>query len=233
MSWRKAIVQTQDPDGMRVQLLGPEDGWTAWCPVAVPWPGVCWLPSVGSQVAVLLDEQGEAGVVLGALYSDREPPPPGQAAGRVHLEFQDGSSVTFDPEKGLSVASQGGCEVAAIGPVTVSSQDRATVSAPEVILDALEVCRVTASGPVVIDAHGPCTVQSAESVDVTSPVVAVTATESLGLTAPAIALNGPLQVTGVASFSANVSVGGNLAVVGTNPAHHTHPVSGTVAQVVP
>lgn len=37
-----------------------------------------WLPDVGEQVVVLLDENGEGGIILGAVYSsvDLSPPPP-------------------------------------------------------------------------------------------------------------------------------------------------------------
>ncbi|WP_171847160.1 phage baseplate assembly protein V [Enterobacter chengduensis] len=34
-----------------------------------------WLPDVGEQVKVLLDENGEDGVILGAVYSDVDKPP--------------------------------------------------------------------------------------------------------------------------------------------------------------
>ncbi len=237
--WCRAIVQATDPGGMRVQVVGPEDGWTAWCSVTVPWPGVCWLPPVGAQVAVLLDELGESGVVLGSLYSQRDPAPPGQADGRLHVAFPDGSTVEFDSASGLRVAAQGGCEVAAVGPVRVNSSDRVTVSAPELAISATESCRIEASGPVTVLAHGACEVRGAERVTVEAPAVSVTAVASLDLSAPAITLRGtvsiqgPVNVQGIASFSANVSVGGNLAVVGTTPAHHTHPVSGGVAQAVP
>ena len=33
-----------------------------------------WLPDVGEQVKVLLDENGEDGVILGAVYSDVDKP---------------------------------------------------------------------------------------------------------------------------------------------------------------
>lgn len=34
-----------------------------------------WLPDVGEQVEVLLDANGEDGVILGAVYSDVDKPP--------------------------------------------------------------------------------------------------------------------------------------------------------------
>lgn len=53
------------------------------------------LPSVGAQVAVLLDEHGDSGCVIGALYSDADPAP---AAG-VDIRrwtMKDGTKLEYD-----------------------------------------------------------------------------------------------------------------------------------------
>jgi phage baseplate assembly protein V len=53
------------------------------------------LPDVGEAVAVLLDDKGEAGCVLGAYYDDtNKPPSPNKDARRV--TFSDGSIVEYD-----------------------------------------------------------------------------------------------------------------------------------------
>jgi phage baseplate assembly protein V len=53
------------------------------------------LPKVGNQVAVLLDETGDAGCVLGAVYSSVDPPPATSPAKRV-MTFADGCRIEYD-----------------------------------------------------------------------------------------------------------------------------------------
>ncbi|WP_171182357.1 phage baseplate assembly protein V [Ruegeria sp. HKCCD8929] len=52
-------------------------------------------PKPGSQVVCQLDANREAGVVLGALYSDADPAPSGDE-GTVHFEMPDGSTVIWE-----------------------------------------------------------------------------------------------------------------------------------------
>lgn len=52
-------------------------------------------PKPGSQVVCQMDANREAGVVLGALYSDADPAPAGDE-GTVHFEMPDGSTVIWE-----------------------------------------------------------------------------------------------------------------------------------------
>ena len=52
-------------------------------------------PKSGSQVVCLMDANREAGVVLGAVYSDADPAPVGNE-GTVHFEMPDGSTVIWE-----------------------------------------------------------------------------------------------------------------------------------------
>lgn len=58
------------------------------------------LPDLEEHVAVALDENGEDGVVLGAVYSEPEPPPV-TSGDKAHVTFEDGSSVEFDRASGV------------------------------------------------------------------------------------------------------------------------------------
>lgn len=53
------------------------------------------LPDLRSQVLCALDEDGEAIAVLGAVYSEADPPPVA-SADKVHVVFTDGTSVEYD-----------------------------------------------------------------------------------------------------------------------------------------
>jgi len=53
------------------------------------------LPDLGETVAVMLDEGGESGCILGAIYTGaNKPPHPGTAVRRV--DFGDGTAVAYD-----------------------------------------------------------------------------------------------------------------------------------------
>lgn len=54
------------------------------------------LPDLDEHVAVLLDARGEAGVVLGSLYSARDAAPVTGGADRHHVCYKDGTTIDYD-----------------------------------------------------------------------------------------------------------------------------------------
>lgn len=54
-----------------------------------------WLPDIGEQVEVLLDENGEDGVVLGAVYSSVDVPPVASLDKR-YVQFSDQAMFEYD-----------------------------------------------------------------------------------------------------------------------------------------
>jgi len=69
-----------------------------WLPVVVPKAQndkAYWLPDIGEQVVCLMDERDEAGVVLGAIYSQVDATPV-QSADKCHLGFKDGTAIEYD-----------------------------------------------------------------------------------------------------------------------------------------
>ena len=57
-----------------------------------------WLPDVGEQVEVLLDANGEDGVILGAVYSDVDKPPFSDKNIR-GTRFADGAEYIYNRKK--------------------------------------------------------------------------------------------------------------------------------------
>lgn len=53
------------------------------------------LPDLGEHVAVLLDNNGDDGVVLGAVYSAADAPPVATGDKR-HIRFADGTTIEYD-----------------------------------------------------------------------------------------------------------------------------------------
>jgi phage baseplate assembly protein gpV len=97
---RLGIVQKQDPSMGRVRVTFSEfdQMLSYWLPVVVPKTQndkAYWLPDIGEQVVCLMDEHDEAGVVLGAIYSQVDTTPV-QSADKFHLGFKDGTSIEYD-----------------------------------------------------------------------------------------------------------------------------------------
>ena len=83
---------------VRVRLPDLDDLETYWLPVLVARTHrdrFEHLPDVGDHVALLLDPHGEEGVVLGALYSARDPSP-GGSPDITRASFADGTTVEYD-----------------------------------------------------------------------------------------------------------------------------------------
>lgn len=82
---RFAVVTSVDPNAATVRVtLQPENVLTGWLPVLSPWTGAGWglvcLPTPGDQVFVIGQESDpENGVVIGAAFSRKHPPPPAPA----------------------------------------------------------------------------------------------------------------------------------------------------------
>ncbi|TXF11937.1 phage baseplate assembly protein V [Pelomicrobium methylotrophicum] len=119
---------------VRVRLPDLDDLETAWLPVLTlrtHRDRVTHLPDVGEHVAVLLDPNGEDGVVLGAIFSARDPAP-GSGPDITAARFADGTVVEYDrASHRLLLSVRGPVQIVADGPVTVT--------APSVTLDSPQV----------------------------------------------------------------------------------------------
>ncbi len=241
MNWARGIIsRVEDAAPFRVKVWLPEDGIeSAWLPVLHPatlGPRV-WMPlRAGSQVALLLDEHGEDGLVLGACYGTADPPPVANPAA-LHLELPDGGSVSWDPEtSAIAVAGMGDVTLSAAGRIAARGlQGLSFVGAGPVDLQALEDMTVKASGRLTLEAYDgvrvnaydACEVVAAVSVLVQAASIALDASAAVTVAAPQTTFKGAVKVLG------NLEATGDLMVAGRTPAHHTHPVSGSTAAEVP
>jgi phage baseplate assembly protein gpV len=97
---RLGIVKDQDPSlgRLRVAFSEFDQMLSYWLPVVVAKTQndkAYWLPDIGEQVVCLMDERDEAGVVLGAIYSQADTTPV-QSADKFHLGFKDGTAMEYD-----------------------------------------------------------------------------------------------------------------------------------------
>lgn len=102
------------------------------------------LPDIGEHVACLFSGQGfEAGVVLGAGYSKKDPCP-GRPAHVFFRKFEDGTELEYDREahtltakvKGrAAIQTTGDIQAEAEGEITVNAGTRIILAAPEIWLN--------------------------------------------------------------------------------------------------
>ncbi len=98
--YKTGIVQEVNDSLVVARVLLPDEDnmVTWWLQIMQPktfGDQYLWLPDVGQEVAVMMDEQFEAGIVIGSFYSEKNPPPK-SGAGIFHVTFKDGAVIEYD-----------------------------------------------------------------------------------------------------------------------------------------
>lgn len=119
---------------VRVRLPECDNLRTAWLPVLqrnTQNNKDYWLPDIGEQVEVLLDDNGEDGLVLGAIYSAADVPMLADKDTRA-VTFADGAHIEYD-RRTHTLTINGGVQHIAIssGVDVVVNAQRVTINAPE------------------------------------------------------------------------------------------------------
>lgn len=185
----KGKAKVQFPTAVETEVEGQVGMESAWLPVMVQWSlgaREFVMPTIGEQVVCLMDDRCEWGVILGAVYSDADPPPDVPAKAW-HRTFPDGTILQYDPEAHELLAHVvGTATLEATGDVmvhsdadaTVQAGGTATVQAPTITLDGA----VTVTG--TLDVGGDATFQSTIDAtgEITSGTVALTAHVHSGVT---------------------------------------------------
>ncbi|TBV10267.1 phage baseplate assembly protein V [Stutzerimonas kirkiae] len=93
------------------------------------------LPELGEQVAVLLDDDGVGGVVLGGVYSTANPPPVVDDDKEV-VRFSDGTEVSYDrTSSALDVQCVGSVRMVAAKTIALQAGESITLTAPRIDLN--------------------------------------------------------------------------------------------------
>lgn len=104
------VAQNAPAATVRVQFPDRDNIASYWLPVIVPKSQedkFYWLPDIGEQVVVLMDEHDESGAVVGAIYSAPDPPPGGMNPDKFHVTFKDGTVVEYDRVQHMLLVSLG------------------------------------------------------------------------------------------------------------------------------
>lgn len=124
MSHRIGIVTQLDPARAKAKVRFPDhddvESW--WLPVLQQKTlsdRSYWMPDVDSQVICNMDDGEEAGVILGAIYSDADPPPASDANVQTTI-YSDGAQVGYDKNSGTwTVNLPGGAARVTVGGVVL------------------------------------------------------------------------------------------------------------------
>lgn len=198
-----------------------------------------WLPDPGEQVEVLLDSNGEDGVVLGAVYSTVDTPPLASRDKR-YVQFSDGAAFEYD-RKLHQLTINGGIE-----KIVIEVKDSTNLTSPLVEVNAQRVCVTSDTVSVkATDVSVEASTVGVKAMDV-SVESARTGIKALEVTvdAPLSTFTGDVTVmkkltwlggmagsggsgnsaiiTGNVNVLGNVSASGKLIDSGGNSNHHSH-----------
>ncbi|MCD4501078.1 phage baseplate assembly protein V [Chromobacterium vaccinii] len=127
-------VSASKPGFARVRLPDMDNMRTMWLPIAYPKTQddqACWTYDNGEQVAVLLDAHGEDGVILGAIYSEADPPPTA-SRDTFLVRFKDGALLEYDrASHTLTVSGVQKVVVQASADIQLQAGGKVTVDAPD------------------------------------------------------------------------------------------------------
>lgn len=196
-AYRHGIVSEIDParGRARVQFQDYDGMFSYWLQVLKRNTGrdkSYSMPDVGEYVVCLLDDRAEEGCILGAVYSAPEPPPV-DTEDKTHTTFADGTVIEYDrADHKLYINNVGEIEIIAVGPVKITTQaaaqitaeaeatlhsaERVAIAAPLIEMDGVLTLRAGSSGwDATISAQRRIALSSGTEVTVQSPQVTVQA----------------------------------------------------------
>ncbi len=168
--YRRGVVSAVDVDAHRVRVKFPSKGdvESPWLDVLVPdvLDDKCFsLPSLGAQVAVMLDESEAEGCVVGAIYSQVDAPSTPKNADVRHWTMKDGAKLAYDREAHkltISLPSGSAVEITAdvfkvVGDVEVGSAAAllARADKTDARIDAMQQNIDTHFHPAALGPTGP------------------------------------------------------------------------------
>ncbi|HTU55736.1 MAG TPA: phage baseplate assembly protein V [Acetobacteraceae bacterium] len=110
--FRTGLITAQNVTSGQVRVQFPDrDGVVSyWLPVIVPKTQndkFFFMPDIGEQVVVLMDEHDEYGAVVGAIPSTVDAPPPGMTSDKFYAVFKDGTVIAYDRATHVLTAALG------------------------------------------------------------------------------------------------------------------------------
>lgn len=166
----------------------------------------------GSLVAVLMDDHLEDGVILGAIYSAKNPPE--QVENTIaKFKARDGGFISYNTANGeLLIETKGLTQIKAAGDIQIETAGN---------------LKAEVAANATLNAQGSATITAAASVSVNAPKIVLNAAsvEITGI----LAVNGKGRggaktgsITGDIHVDGSITASGNILAGGSNSNHHSH-----------
>jgi len=132
MTYKRGIVREVDAKTARarVEFEDADNMSSFWLSVNMSGAGkskVYSMPDVNSQVNCLMDERGEEGTIIGAIYSDEDKPPV-EDENHVHMALEGGSTIDYDRTSGtLQINLAGEAQITAGKTIIIKAASGVTV----------------------------------------------------------------------------------------------------------
>ncbi len=210
------IISDIDETSVRVRVTLPEcdnlkSNWLAVLQRNSQDNKDYWLPDMGEQVEVLLDNNGEDGVVLGAVYSTVDTAPVASRDKR-YVQFSDGVAFEYDRST-HQLTINGGIE-----KIVIEVIDRTSLTSPNVEIKAQQVI-VTSD---TVDVKAAAVTVDAPMSTFTGNVTVMKKLTWLGGMAGSGGIGNAATITGNVNVIGNVQASGALQDSGGNSNHHSH-----------
>lgn len=210
------IVSDIDETSVRVRVTLPEcdnlkSNWLAVLQRNSQDNKDYWLPDMGEQVEVLLDNNGEDGVVLGAVYSTVDTAPVASRDKR-YVQFSDGAAFEYDRST-HQLTINGGIE-----KIVIEVIDSTRLTSPNVEIKAQHVT-VTSD---TVDVKAMAVTVDAPLSTFTGNVTVMKKLTWLGGMAGSGGIGNAATITGNVNVIGNVQASGTLQDSGGNSNHHSH-----------
>ena len=210
------IISDIDETSVRVRVTLPEcdnlkSNWLAVLQRNSQDNKDYWLPDMGEQVEVLLDDNGEDGVVLGAVYSTVDTAPVASRDKR-YVQFSDGAAFEYDRST-HQLTINGGIE-----KIVIEVIDRTNLTSPNVEVKAQHVT-VTSD---TVDIKAATVTVDAPMSTFTGNVTVMKKLTWLGGMAGSGGIGNAATITGNVNVIGNVQASGALQDSGGNSNHHSH-----------
>jgi phage baseplate assembly protein V len=160
-----------------------------------------WMPDINEHVACLMDNKGEEGVVLGAIYSAADSTPVNSKDKR-HVRFDDGTILEYDRAAHKLFADvKGEVEIITTGKVVAQIGGTLTATVTGATQITTPTCKIIGD----------------------TTIIGTLTTSGLST------LQGGILSTGLVSGSTGLNVTGNIVASGSiidggsNTNHHSHP----------
>ena len=145
------IISDSKPGFAKVIFPQDDNIVTDWLPICVPFSlgdKIVWSLKINTQVACMMDEHCEEGIILGATYNDEDIPP---NDADFEIEFEDGTKITYDKTAGeLKANVQGKITALATGDIDIESSEGA-IKAKGFTTATIEAPAITLKGAVTVE----------------------------------------------------------------------------------